>query len=430
MVAKLPESPFLCRLFQNSVTLKSYNSYHSDLILKYQLGLLSPLETKSIPRSTRHNWGKRSTSKLVGTAHAIEEKELQVLKAIARKERLLQLAKALYLLHQVLLGLSKEFPQRHQIMKERFRDWKPLVELAAIQLGIKRTVLLLGITYQQYHQWSRSERECPFGPMGNCPKTSPQVLTPQEQGIIQQYLTDDRFSNWSSKSVYYQCLRDGALFVSLTTWYRYAKEMGISRKKAKKPKPRKGIRATEVGEWLHADVTLYRAANGERVYLYLLQDNFSRYILAGMASTEYRAKLCLENVQLGIKERLPHRKGVKLLTDDGTENRLLDMGDWEHYIAQKDISFSNSMVEAANKHLKYHYLFTQPWESAQAVIDGMQGIIDSYNRKPHGALFGLTPEEVFKQKLKPDPHFYRERIKRARQERLEHYHTLSCTECP
>jgi hypothetical protein len=62
-------------------------------------------------------------------------------------------------------------------------------------------------------------------------------------------------------------------------------------------------------------------------------------------------------------------------------------------------------------------------------MEELPEILNAYNNKPHGALFGLTSIEVFKQNKQPDPDFYKERIKKAKQERLDYYRNYSCSKC-
>ncbi|EMO59096.1 hypothetical protein LEP1GSC161_0350 [Leptospira santarosai str. CBC1416] len=45
---------------------KSKNSYHTALIFKTQFNLLSSLEKKSIPKSTRYDWKNRDLDSIIG----------------------------------------------------------------------------------------------------------------------------------------------------------------------------------------------------------------------------------------------------------------------------------------------------------------------------------------------------------------------------
>jgi len=65
-------------------------------------------------------------------------------------------------------------------------------------------------------------------------------------------------------------------------------------------------------------------------------------------------------------------------------------------IAQKDIVFSNSMIESVNKLLKYRYLFNHEIRDIDHLIQHLEYFIPVYNGvRPHISLKGLTPNEVF-----------------------------------
>ncbi|HEY4936956.1 MAG TPA: integrase core domain-containing protein [Puia sp.] len=90
-----------------------------------------------------------------------------------------------------------------------------------------------------------------------------------------------------------------------------------------------------------------------------------------------------------------------LLTDDGSENYGVakqwitdnDAPKIRHVIAQVDIHFSNSMIEAANKQLKYRFLYHQTINNFSQLNGYLNKAILDFNHRPHGVLNGLTPIE-------------------------------------
>jgi len=163
---------------------------------------------------------------------------------------------------------------------------------------------------------------------------------------------NDRFVNWSSLSIYYQALRDGVLFISMHTWYKYARKLGIKRKFFRiKRKPQEGLRAIVPLQILHMDVTIFKPLDNTRIYIYLLVDNYSRYILGWKASLEFSSKIALE-VLKGSIEKYNIDFESKLIVDGGSEYKgevtqfTNDHQFLTKLIAQKDIIQSNSMIEA------------------------------------------------------------------------------------
>jgi hypothetical protein len=68
----------------------------------------------------------------------------------------------------------------------------------------------------------------------------------------------------------------------------------------------------------------------------------------------------------------------------------------EKIIAGKDIHFSNSIVEACNKLLKYRYLFINEIPDFESLLEHLEKFIPIYNYiRPHVSLKGLTPYTAF-----------------------------------
>jgi len=63
-------------------------------------------------------------------------------------------------------------------------------------------------------------------------------------------------------------------------------------------------------------------------------------------------------------------------------------------VAQRDIEFSNSMIEAANKNLKYCFLYHKNIADFNSLCQYLPQAIEDYNNRPHDVLSGLTPLEV------------------------------------
>ena len=89
-----------------------------------------------------------------------------------------------------------------------------------------------------------------------------------------------------------------------------------------------------------------------------------------------------------------------LLTDDGSENAgpvkklIAAYPLLTHLIAQRDVEFSNSMIESVNKQLKYRFLYHQHIPDHAALIKYLEQAVEDYNSRPHDVLNGLRPLEV------------------------------------
>ncbi len=217
------------------------------------------------------------------------------------------------------------------------------------------------------------------------------------------------------------------------TWYKYARKLGIKRKFFRiKRKPQEGLRALLPLQILHMDVTIFKPLDNTRIYIYLLVDNYSRYILGWKASLEFSSKIALE-VLKGSIEKYNIDFESKLIVDGGSEykgevNKFVDdQKSLTKLIAQKDITQSNSMIEAINKHLKYYYLFKKELKDYNGTVNYLMKSIPDYNLKPPGALFGLTPFEVLEGEIPSGDKFKTEK-ENARKDRLKQNMKVECCE--
>jgi hypothetical protein len=70
--------------------------------------------------------------------------------------------------------------------------------------------------------------------------------------------------------------------------------------------------------------------------------------------------------------------------------------DIKHLIAQKDIPFSNSSIEAFNKIIKHQFLLPRYLEDKKQLINALEEDVHSYNTvRPQLSLQGNTPAETF-----------------------------------
>ena len=86
------------------------------------------------------------------------------------------------------------------------------------------------------------------------------------------------------------------------------------------------------------------------------------------------------------------------------------------------------MIEAVNKRMKYDFLFRQELLDFDHVRRFLETAVEQYNNRPHSALFGLTPHEVF-QGAKPNKDLFKEQKAQAKLLRIAENKSLSCDSC-
>ncbi len=164
----------------------------------------------------------------------------------------------------------------------------------------------------------------------------------------------------------------------------------------------------------------------------MVRDNFSRAILACKVATEYNSEMARQTLEKVLQKfSLMDQEGI-LVTDDGMENKgkleewLHKPGmRWKKLVAQLDIIQSNSMVEAANKILKYRFLYTKPVADTNDLINTLENAVKSYNNIPNGQLYGFTPNEVLAGAIL-DKHHFRTQITLGKKLRLTENQDFPC----
>lgn len=165
-------------------------------------------------------------------------------------------------------------------------------------------------------------------------------------------------------------------------------------------------------------------------------DNYSKYIINWKVESVVSGKLRVETIKDAYKQ-ITKRSHVKLIIDGGPENNNNDVDGFIHaegvniikLIALKDVPFSNSVVEAQNKLLKYRYLFKNQVQDINELRSSLKWIVDDYNNnRPHISLNGLTPYEAYTGKT-IDKMRFSAQIGQAKKDRLTQNRKELCIPC-
>ena len=125
-----------------------------------------------------------------------------------------------------------------------------------------------------------------------------------------------------------------------------------------------------------------------------------------------------------------------LVADSGSENvnadvnALLAATGLQRVLAQVEVSYSNSMIEAFWRSLKYNWLFLNQLDTIKAVEALVAQYVHEHNSvMPRAVLGGRTPDEVYFGQGERIAEFLQWRPTEARQARLMANRTRSCEEC-
>jgi len=343
------------------------SAYHPFILIAFYLKCLPPHVLDPIPRSTRHDWQHRDTAAFYGHDWYLQNIHLlNTLQQVAASKRLLQINKAM-----IRIFALQRFMQVHCArIRENVYDINTVVlnNLAKISavLGLSATLKYLRQSHHWYAKLKRSQ-PCRLSVFSLCRIKHPTQLLIREINTIKAYCTDPRFLHWPLASVYHQLRRDKAAAFHLGTFYKYASLLHLNRAPVSKRRKNHhaGIRAGAPLQILHADSTVFRTADNMKRYIYLVQDNFSRAILGYKVAITCKAQHTYDMLHSVFRQYLQpeHPPAIQLITDEGSENAgpvrqlVAHYSSIKHLIAQRDIEFSNSMIEAVNKQLKYRFLY-------------------------------------------------------------------------
>lgn len=267
---------------------------------------------------------------------------------------------------------------------------------------------MLSINTNTLYSWKhRVKYLCDTSPILLCMKRHRNQATKNEVEVIQEHLLNPLNSSKTIHAIWAKAFRNNFTKLSEPTWYSYNKILGFRKKylKGKKGKYEK-IKAEYVNQIWHADITVFKALNNVKYYIYTVMDNYSRFILNWKIET----KVCKDIRLNTIKEAMLFAFGeknhdqIQLITDGGPENVNLTIKDFmnensskiKHDIALQTIIQSNSLMEAFYSSTKYKHLYLKQIHNEKNLLKEFEIWLNSYQTElAHYALGIYTPEETY-----------------------------------
>jgi len=383
------------------------NRYHTSIKLACKMNLLPDETVKFIPKSTLHRFKNTDYSDIFGIelAQSLERNEL-IIKELFQCRSALAVSKGIIKIKNTIIKVRESALSGFQKMK----DVVSVIIDVRNSIGFDTALHHFNISRSTFHSWNfQIKHYCFDSFIGKCVKRWPNQLSLSSIEKIKVLCKDDMFRGWPLVSIANYARRTGLLNISIHTWYKYAKLIGISTKPPRcLKKQRIGVRAVMPHQYWHADVTVFRTLDNTKAYIYLVVDNFSRAILSWRVSLKLSAETRLDTIREAYERYISSdindsSPDVQLIVDGGSENNNSVVDEYvnspgisiKKIIAQQDIIFSNSMVEAVNKIVKYRSLFLESIPDIHALQKHLEKFIPAYNDvRPHCSLKGLTPSEV------------------------------------
>jgi putative transposase len=168
-------------------------------------------------------------------------------------------------------------------------------------------------------------------------------------------------------------------------------------------------------------------------------DNFSRRILAWKLMPRLEPlTTCLVLLEAAkeLGPMLDPANPATVMADSGVENvnsqvdELLGLRPLRRVLAQVEVAYSNSLIEAWWRSLKYGWLFLHHLHSFAALEKLIAWYVGEHNAViPHSAFRGQTPDEMFFGRGDGIPDELDAARRQARVARLEANRSLNCERC-
>ena len=392
----------------------------------------------AIPRSTVSTW-RRRVSRPVVTIEPADQDRQHMVDTIAKLDRRVRILAAVVRILLALLRASgftlagERLPEgsaKAGILRA-ITSAKPFLPLAVI-------LRIVHLEPGRYHRWIRvATMTCGLDDRSSCPKTNPTQLTSAEVADIKDMVLAPEKRHVSLRTLAMHAQRIGKVFASATTWAELVRTRGLlrPRKRVHPPKPTVGVRAAAPNEIWHVDVTVLKLVDGTKAYLHAIIDNYSRKILAWKVAERLDPTATCQ-LLLAAGKHIIFAGRPLLFADSGIENINSAVDDalfsacLERVLAQVDVAYSNSMIEAFWRSLKHQWLYLNSLDSIERLRSLVEFFIEQNNaHMPHSAFCGQTPDEMYFGTAADLPAQLAAARSKARAERLAANRAMTCDQC-
>ena len=411
--------------------------YHTHIKALVREGLLSTSVLKQIPRSNLYRWRAEPQEKYKDFGLILNaEKDYETLKSFAQDRSAKRIYAAYVRIISAVLSIAHSLTGFHQEIQAQRIQFVDLVNKVKNIVGLRKTLRILNISVHTFRNWSlQSATECFESQTQKCYRVYHNQLSRPEVVKLKHMLTDKQFQYWPVSSIALFALRENILPLSLNTWYKYVHKLGLKRLKtsSRRKKSEVSIRADHPHQIWHADISQFVTADHVRHFIYVVVDNFSRKILSWCIKDCVKAVYRRGTIEAAVNEASRTGTTITLITDGGPENKLEHLVEslyprLEHKVALADVHYSNSLVEAAFKTIKYNYLYRMELSDYGALTRAMDFIVKDFNGRPHISLGGLTPNEAAQQRaIDNEQHSLHKRV--ATEARKQYNKSNRCKMC-
>ena len=417
--------------------MRTERTYHPNLFLLAINNLLPKTYSNIIPKSTIGTWKKNphGTSYIIGMDSNIADQDfIPALDQMIHNKFVFKSVRTITKIIKTYSNIINTIDSKKKILIEHKETIVNCIQSVKENIGIKRALKVFNISKHQYYSWKYSLIKCSSSIINLCKRKYYHQLLNREIQTLTNYFSNDKYKFWDTSSIYFQMIKDKAVYFSISTCYKYVRMLNL--KAPKIPHRRKnhlvGLRATRLFEILHMDISIFKCADNSKIYIYLICDNYSRKALGYKLSKTFDVSLVTENLKEVILKYELTTTHSRLIADNGVENNTIKLNEFidtspaiEKQIAQLTITQSNSMVENYFKQLKYQHIFPKEIANQDAGLKLIPEMINDQDNRPRGVLNGLTPNEVVNG-LNPKNQVHKPEIVNARRNRMLENKNTNC----
>ncbi|MFD0797315.1 transposase [Maribacter chungangensis] len=370
--------------------------------------ILSKEQIASIPRSNIYRWKQEPNNKYqFCEINKVVQDEIHLIKRINQSSKLKKINQAYFELADIFHEIISSIKGIKGLMKERAILIVNSIEKVNNHIPINKAIKIFNLSRSTYENYkSIVVHTCEPSYFKWCMRRFSNQLLASEVKTIKEYMAHPDYKFWSKSSIYLKALRDKKLTCGISTFYKYCRLLGFkNRPRRRKSDSYRPVKTSKPNELWCADVTIFKTSDTTKHYIHFLMDHFSKFIIGYKVCSKPSAKTIKELLDTSYCKYRPD--SLRFLTDGGSENVNTTLSNFIdspiipiiHIIAQKDVVYSNSMVEALNKVIKHQFLFPKDIINANQLETILKQSVVSYNTlRPQKSLGGNTPLETFKGK--------------------------------
>ena len=392
----------ICHGMQTSLPRRSYDYRIREAICESRDPDLFP-ELK-IPNSTIRSWLHRGIPDVVTSDLVARDRPDLIAEIRQYRHRTALLGAVVGLLIAILRVSQVRLNYERIPGGDGKRILLRAIERAGKVLPLSAALRIARMSSSRYHSWCRSEAGCELDDQSSCPRVVPTRLTPSELEAMQEMVESDDHRHMSLRGLALHAQRIGKIFASPSTWYRLVRIAGWRRPRNRvyPAKPKIGVRACAPGELLHLDVTIIRLLDGTKAYLHAVIDNYSRRILAWTLEDRLGSGGTCQILREAAIQLRKRSEKTTVVADSGSENvnrevyAVLIDEELTPVLAQVEVTFSNSLVEAFWRSLKHSWIYLHTLDNFTALRRLIAFYVAAHNQvMPHSAFAGQTPDEMY-----------------------------------